>query len=344
MKKLLFLLFFVSLQLTVFSGIRDVSCPLDNPTPSQINEWINEYKSFCSSKINQMSVGYTIPKEMIQKDPCLVYLVLTAESLDNKKERQEWFDLYPSMTKTQIMKLYGIFYREKHELRENENRYFDNTITEISCPLEDPTPYQITKWANKYKDFCSNNIERLSVGFDIPNTMIQDDPCLVYLVLTAESYETKEERQEWFDLYPLMTEDQIMKLYSILYGERHKLEKIEAKYLDQISQQNSNIKNVSCPLEDPTPYQITKWAKKYKDFCSNKINQLGAGYSIPNSMIQQDPCLVYLVLTAESLDNKKERQKWFDLYPLMDEPQIYKLYRILYREKHSLDEIRSKKN
>ena len=105
----------------------------------------------------------------------------------------------------------------------------------------------------------------------------------------------------------------------------------------------SSIKEVSCPLTDPTPSQITEWASKYKGFCEKQIKQLGVGYNIPDEMLATDPCLAYLVLTAESIDKKEERQGWFDLYSLMDRDQITKLYGILYRERHKLEELRGKK-
>ena len=59
---------------------------------------------------------------------------------------------------------------------------------------------------------------------------MEDDPCLVYLLLKSKSIETKAEKQEWFDLYSLMNQKQINKLYDILYRETYKLADIEAKY------------------------------------------------------------------------------------------------------------------
>lgn len=117
MKKLILLLF-VTLQLVSCSSIKEVSCPLTNPTPSQITEWASKYKGFCKKQIKQLGVGYNIPDEMLATDPCLVYLVLTSESLENKDERQEWFDMYDLMNKDEITNLYDILYRERNKLDE----------------------------------------------------------------------------------------------------------------------------------------------------------------------------------------------------------------------------------
>ena len=65
-------------------------------------------------------------------------------------------------------------------------------------------------------------------------------------------------------------------------------------------------------------------------------------YNIPDEMLATDPCLVYLVLTSESLENKDERQEWFDMYDLMNKDEITNLYDILYRERNKLDELRGK--
>lgn len=60
--------------------------------------------------------------------------------------------------------------------------------------------------------------------------MIDDDPCLVYLILRSRSLSDTKEKQDWFNLYSLMNQEQIMKLYSILYRETHKLADIEDRY------------------------------------------------------------------------------------------------------------------
>lgn len=88
---------------------------------------------------------------------------------------------------------------------------------------------------------------------------------------------------------------------------------------------------------DPTTSQLQEWRKKYHSVCSRKISN--GNFDIPKEMMVNHPCLVYLVLNSKSLEDDKERQSWFDLYPLMNTEQINKLYKILYREKYKLEEI-----
>ena len=88
---------------------------------------------------------------------------------------------------------------------------------------------------------------------------------------------------------------------------------------------------------DPTTSQLQEWRKKYHSVCSRKISN--GNFDIPKEMMVNHPCLVYLVLNSKSMEDDKERQSWFDLYPLMNTEQINKLYKILYREKYKLEEI-----
>lgn len=53
---------------------------------------------------------------------------------------------------------------------------------------------------------------------------------LVVLVLESKSIDTNEEKQSWFDLLPLMNDQQIEKLRLILDKEKKKLQEIEIKY------------------------------------------------------------------------------------------------------------------
>ena len=110
------------------------------------------------------------------------------------------------------------------------------------------------------------------------------------------------------------------------------------KTVDQCKYKGNHPEEM-CPLENPTREQIIEWAKKYEKFCRREIRE--GGYTIPRDMMQNHPCLVYLILNSKSLEEPKEQQSWFDLYSLMNEDQIYRLYDILYREKHKLDRIKN---
>ncbi|MDR0860051.1 MAG: hypothetical protein LBO09_03565 [Candidatus Peribacteria bacterium] len=70
--------------------------------------------------------------------------------------------------------------------------------------------------------------------------------------------------------------------------------------------------------------------------------ELASTFSIPEEFIKGHTDLVVLVLESKSISEEKEKQSWFDLYPLMNADQISKLRDILTREKEKLAEIEAK--
>lgn len=93
------------------------------PTGSQMSSWKSKYKSTCASKIRNKMSGYSISDDMVSNDPCLVYLILQAKSLDGNKDKQDWFNLYEAMNEEQINRLYDILYRECYKLAKIEYDY-----------------------------------------------------------------------------------------------------------------------------------------------------------------------------------------------------------------------------
>jgi len=80
------------------------------------------------------------------------------------------------------------------------------------------------------KNFLPEELIEYASSFDIPEDFLKSDPELIILILQSRALETDEEKQNWFNLLPLMTEEQIIKLKDILLKERKKLEEIEQKY------------------------------------------------------------------------------------------------------------------
>lgn len=80
------------------------------------------------------------------------------------------------------------------------------------------------------KQHLPNELWEIAVKFDIPDAFLEKEPDLVILVLKSKSLAKDEEKQSWFNLVPMMNEDQINKLRDILTRERDKIAEIEAKY------------------------------------------------------------------------------------------------------------------
>ena len=78
--------------------------------------------------------------------------------------------------------------------------------------------------------FLPEEVWLLCKDYTIPSEFIQDTPDLIVLILQSRSIDTPEEKQNWFNLLPMMNTEQIEKLRAILIKEKTKLAEIEEKY------------------------------------------------------------------------------------------------------------------
>ncbi len=74
------------------------------------------------AQIQKDETTFQITDELQAKYPELIQLIIATESMDND-ERQYWFDIMPSMTDTQIDRLYDILETERKKLQELEVKY-----------------------------------------------------------------------------------------------------------------------------------------------------------------------------------------------------------------------------
>jgi hypothetical protein len=72
--------------------------------------------------IKHNGTTFYIEDEVQTKYPELIKLILHTESMDDD-ERQYWFDIMPSMTDSQVDRLYNILETEKKKLEELEIKY-----------------------------------------------------------------------------------------------------------------------------------------------------------------------------------------------------------------------------
>ena len=73
-------------------------------------------------QIKKDDITFQITDELQAKYPDLITLIIATESMDND-ERQYWFDIMPSMTDTQVDRLYDILETERKKLSELEVKY-----------------------------------------------------------------------------------------------------------------------------------------------------------------------------------------------------------------------------
>ena len=97
--------------------------------------------------------------------------------------------------------------------------------------------------------------------------MMKNDPCVIYLIIKSKSLESPHEKQSWFDLYNLMNDEQIIKLYEILYRETYKLSEIDTKYIIEQERMERKQRNLE--------YQKQQKRQKPKEQESLKIPDFG---------------------------------------------------------------------
>ena len=73
-------------------------------------------------------------------------------------------------------------------------------------------------------------LRELAAKFTIPDEFLNSIPDIIILVLNSKSMDSVEEKQSWFNLLPMMNQEQIDKLKDILMREKQKLAEIEQKY------------------------------------------------------------------------------------------------------------------
>lgn len=78
--------------------------------------------------------------------------------------------------------------------------------------------------------YLPQDLREVAGEYTIPAEFIEDIPDLIEMVLRSRSIDTQEEKQNWFNLLPLMNTTQLDKLRAILLKEKKKLKEIEEKY------------------------------------------------------------------------------------------------------------------
>jgi len=80
------------------------------------------------------------------------------------------------------------------------------------------------------QQYLPQALREVAATFTIPEDFLAKMPDLVQLVLESKSLDKSDEKQSWFNLLPLMNDEQVAKLRDILSREKQKLAEIEQKY------------------------------------------------------------------------------------------------------------------
>lgn len=116
----------------------------------------------------------------------------------------------------------------------------------------------------------------------VPSSLREHFPDLVALLIKTESMNT-EERDYWFQVLPIMNDDQIIKLRTILVNERDQLKKIDSEYNQEIGKINQSHKTEWNAFEAQEKKKILQEAEKKSEVGEveteesllQKLNQIG---------------------------------------------------------------------
>lgn len=95
-----------------------------------------------------------------------------------------------------------------------------------------PTDF-MTAMKEAVQKYLAPEFHEKALAFTMPIEFIEKMPALISLILNSRSMSDPSEKQSWFNLLPLMTDEQIVKLNDILTREKQKLDEIEKKYEDK---------------------------------------------------------------------------------------------------------------
>lgn len=104
--------------------------------------------------------------------------------------------------------------------------------------MDDPTPGKSSP-AAQTSGIGTQTPQTSGTGGDytIPAVVLEKYPELVELIKKTESM-SPEERDYWFQILPIMTEDQVKRLKTILEEEAAQLAKLDTQYQDELAKLN----------------------------------------------------------------------------------------------------------
>lgn len=94
------------------------------------------------------------------------------------------------------------------------------------------------------KQYLPEHLWSLAEQFTIPENFLVSNARLIQLILESKSLSDKSEKQNWFNLLPIMSQEQVAKLDDILTREKQKLEEINQKYAKKQEEINRKYQQV----------------------------------------------------------------------------------------------------
>lgn len=186
---------------------------------------------------------------------------------------------------------------------------------------EEPLPLQVLNFVNQVEDnassFNTDNWKKTSFTFD----SLKHEYAIHYKKLSYEQLDLVDDAIDRFNV--------LFRKYREIPFEEDTTQII--------------VDGIEYSCEKPTKEDLYAWKEHYSAICAKKVSRMdNEDFYIPQDMLENHPCLVYLILESKSMSSGKKKQEWFDLYSLMNSEQVYSLYDILYRETYKFGKIEKK--
>jgi len=101
-------------------------------------------------------------------------------------------------------------------------------------PRETPAIIEYA-WEEQLQEYLTWSYLEAASGYMIPEEFLINYPDVVKLILWSTTLRKREDKQEWFDMYKDMNEEQIESLRDILQRENDQLKTIEEEYKGKIN-------------------------------------------------------------------------------------------------------------
>lgn len=95
-----------------------------------------------------------------------------------------------------------------------------------------------------FQKYLPESLWHIAENFSIDASVFEKYSNLVKLILESKSLSENDEKQNWFNLLPIMNEEQISKLKDILVREKEKLEEINSKYAQKQNEINQRYQQM----------------------------------------------------------------------------------------------------
>lgn len=111
------------------------------------------------------------------------------------------------------------------------------------------------------QQYLPEDLWSIAMEYDIQDEFFGSETDLIIMVLLSRSIDSKEEKQNWFNLLPMMNSIQVERLRAILVKEKTRLAEIEQKY----QKRKQEIKNKYMKKRDDMGYNTTMNTIKDKE-------------------------------------------------------------------------------